>query len=252
MSDNKSEGQQSDKRTFMSSRMRAKIEREMAQAEAERLRENLRKRLEVARMGVDSLVKESFGEATKSFLTYIRLLEISKKVEPRRLHPSLFDAKKDLPELVLLTGIYWDLARTFDRMKSSRGKRDHVHYLDQFVMFSKSASYKPLCAETLRKYLAADKPLHRSDFKAAYKQLGGNTCFIASSLLDLTDPDAVRLLCRFRDEQLMRHRVGRWLVCRYEEHAPRVARMLDVAPPAIRRLAAWLVDGLARVAGLIS
>ncbi len=249
MSDENPESGQPAKRNYGSARMRAKIEQEIAQAEAERLKENLRKRLEIARMGVNSMVKESFGEATRSFLTYIRLLELSKKVEPGRLHPSLFDSKTDLPELVLLTGIYWDLARTFDRVKGRRNKREHVHYLEQFVVFAQSASYKPLCAETLRKYLAAEKAINRSDFKAAYKQLGGTTCFIASSLLDFTHPDAVRTLCRLRDEKLVRYRLGRWWVCRYEEYSPRVAAILDASPRPIRRAAAWVVDALAGLAG---
>jgi hypothetical protein len=236
----------SEVRTGMSSRMRAKIEREMAQQEAERKRENLRKRLDVARMGVDSLVKEAFGEATKSFLTYLRLLELSKRVEPKRLHPSLFDTKQELPELVLLTGIYWDLARTFDRMKSNKRQKEHLHYLEQFVVFAKSASFKPLCAETLRKYLAADKAVHRSDFKAAYKQLGGNTCFIVSSLLDLTDPEVLPILSRFRDETLQSHSWGRWAVRHYEASAPGVARVLDGSPGWVRSIVAQAIDLLAK------
>lgn len=235
-------------RSGMSSRMRAKIEREMAQQEAERKRENLRKRLDVARMGVDSLVKESFGEATKSFLTYLRLLEMSKKVEPKRLHPSLFDPKQELPELVLVTGIYWDLARTFDRMKSNKRQQEHVHYLEQFVAFAKSASYKPLCAETIRKYLAADKAVHRSDFRNAYKQLGGNTCFIVSSLLDLTDINTLPELSRFRDQKLLQHPWGRWVVRKYEASAPRVAAELDSSPEWVRRGVAAGVDLAAKMA----
>ena len=239
-------------RSGMSSRMRAKIEREMAQQEAERKRENLRKRLDVARMGVDSLVKESFGEATKSFLTYLRLLEMAKKVEPKRLHPSLFDPKQELPELVLVTGIYWDLARTFDRMKSNKRQNEHVHYLEQFVAFAKTASYKPLCAETIRKYLAADKAVHRSDFKNAYKQLGGNTCFIVSSLLDLTDVDTLPELSRFRDQTLLQHPWGRWVVRKYEASAPWVAGRLDVSPVWVRKMAAATVNWAAKLARFLT
>lgn len=247
MSDKKNTGESGQsRRQIVSSRMRAKIERELAQKEAERKRENLRKRLEVVRGGVDSLTAESYGEATKSFLTYLRLLEMSKGVPPKGLHPSKFDAKRELPELVLVTGIYWDLARTFDRLKSNKRQREHAHYLEQFVVFARNAQFKPLCAETLRKYLAADKAVHRADFKAAYKQLGGNTCFIASSLLDVADPETLPRLTRFRDDRLVLTGPGRWFIRKYEWMAPVVSRWLDRAPPGLRQAVAKIVDQIAR------
>lgn len=248
MSDKKNTGEPGQsKREVVSSRMRAKIEKELAQKEAERKRENLRKRLEVVRGGVDNLTAESYGEATKSFLTYLRLLEMSKGVSPKGLHPSQFDAKQELPELVLVTGIYWDLARTFDRLKSNKRQREHAHYLEQFVVFARNAQHKPLCAETLRKYLAADKAVHRADFKAAYKQLGGNTCFVASSLLDLSDPDTLPRLTRFRDERLVLTGPGRWFIRKYEWMAPVVSGWLDRSPRVLRRMAAFVVDFIARL-----
>ncbi|MFN7685577.1 MAG: hypothetical protein ACK5QT_09215 [Oligoflexia bacterium] len=229
----------------MSSRAKARIAREMKQAEAERKRDSIRKRLGVARTGVDSLIRESYGEATKSFMTYLRLLEAAKRVGPGKLHPSQFDQSKELPELVLVTGIYWDLARTFDRMKSKKRNREHIHYLEQFVVFSKSARCERLCAETLRKYLVADKALHRGDFKNAYKALGGTTCFIVSSLLDLVDLESLPQLSRFRDQFLLRTAVGRWIVHQYEYRAPSLARWLDSSPRWVRRAAAGGVDAIA-------
>lgn len=253
MSDKKkSNEERTARRMATGSRMRAKIEHEIAVKEAEAKREALRKRLDIAKEGVKALVSESFGEATKSFLTYLRLLEISKKVQPKRLHPSLFDPKKELPELVLVTGIYWDLARTFDRMKSNKRERQHAHYLEQFVVFARSAPFKHKCAETLRRYLSADRPTHRADFKAAYKQLGGSTCFVVSSLLDLTDLETLPRLSRFRDEQLLRTRAGRWLVVRYEAGSPAVARMLDRSPEWVRRIAARAVDAIGLVTEKVS
>ena len=82
-------------------------------------------------------------------------------------------------ELVLITGIYWDLARTYDRMRGKENQRQMKEFLGQFVVFARGASYQALCTETLRKYLAAEKAIHRGDFRAAYKQLGKSTCFIA-------------------------------------------------------------------------
>jgi len=232
------------KRMMTGSRMRAKIERELAIKDAELKKENLRKRLDIAKAGVKSLVSESYGEATRSFLTYIRLVEISKKVEPKRLHPGLFDPKKELPELILVTGIYWDLARTFDRMKSNKNERQHAHYLEQFVVFARGAPFRHVCSETLRKYLSGDRAVHRADFKLAYKQLGGTSCFIASSLLDVSSPETLPRLSKFRDEFLRKSVWGLWFIRRYEYHSPTVARALDRLPQWTRRSVARTLDAL--------
>jgi hypothetical protein len=235
------------RRAATSSRARKKIEKELAQKELEWQREALVKRLDIAKLGIQALARESFGDATKSFLVYLAMLEKAKKVERGRLHPSQFDPKKEAVELVLVTGIYWDLARTHDRMRGKEHVKKMQAYLNQFVLFAKDASYKVLCAETLRKYLAAEKALHRVDFKAAYKRLGGTSCFIASSLLDVADIQTLPRLRTFRDERLARTAAGRAFIRRYERYSPPVARVLERAPGWIRVAAARALDVIAAV-----
>ncbi len=230
------------RRAATSSRVREKIEKQLAQQELERQREALIQRLDIAKLGIQALTRESFGEATKSFLVYLALLERAKKVNPGRLHPSQFDPKKEMVELVLVTGIYWDLARTYDRIRGKEQVREMQAYLNQFVVFSKDSSYKALCAETLRKYLAAEKALHRGDFKAAYKRLGGTTCFIASALLDVSDVETLPRLRAFRDERLAAHPAGRAFIRAYERFSPPIASWLERAPGGLRKAAARLID----------
>jgi hypothetical protein len=233
------------RRAATSARTREKIEKQIAQKELEHQQEALVRRLDIAKLGIRALTRESFGEATKSFLVYLAMLEKAKKVEGGRLHPSQFDPKKEMVELVLVTGIYWDLARTYDRMRGKAHVKEMQVSLNQFVVFAKDASYKALCAETLRKYLAAEKALHRGDFKAAYKRLGGTTCFIASSLLDVADLETLPRLRAFRDERLARTAAGRAFIRRYELHSPRMATLLEHAPAWVRIAAARVLDLIA-------
>jgi hypothetical protein len=230
------------RRAATSSRVREKIEKQLEQQELERQREALVQRLDIAKLGIQALTRESFGEATKSFLVYLAMLERAKKVNPGRLHPSQFDSKKEMVELVLVTGIYWDLARTYDRMRGKEQVREMQTYLNQFVVFAKDSSYKPLCAETLRKYLAAEKAVHRGDFKAAYKRLGGTTCFIASALLDVSDLETLPRLRAFRDERLAGHPAGRALIRAYERNSPLIAGWLERAPHGVRVATARVLD----------
>lgn len=235
------------RRAATSSRVREKIEKDLERQRLEREQEALAERMGVAKLGIQALARESFGDATKSFLVYLAMLERAKKVQPGGLNPSVFDPKKEMVELVLVTGIYWDLARTYDRMRGKQHAREMQTYLNQFVVFSKDASYKALCAETLRKYLAAEKAIHRGDFRAAYKRLGGTTCFIASALLDVTDLETLPRLRVFRDQHLTRYRAGRVFVRNYERISPSVARVLERSPRLIRVLAAWIIDLAAAV-----
>ncbi|NDD92652.1 hypothetical protein EBZ37_11255 [bacterium] len=233
------------RRAASSARVREKIEKEMARQELERQHEALVQRLDIAKSGIKALAKDSFGEATQSFVTYLALLERAKKVEQGRLHPGLFDPKKEMVELVLLTGIYWDLARTYDRMKGKRHAQARHQYLNQFVVFAKDAPYKALCAETLRKFLAAEKPIHRSEFKAAYKRMGGTSCFIASSLLDVSHIETLPRLRGYRDTVLVNSEIGRRFVFFYEKHSPPIARALENCPRVFRWTIAKAIDAIA-------
>jgi hypothetical protein len=235
------------RRAATSSRVREKIEREQQRRELERQQQALIERLDVAKNGIQALMKESFGDSTKSFVTYLRLLEKAKKVKPGGLHPSQFDSKKEMVEMVLVTGIFWDLARTLDRTRNRKHIREMQSYLNQFVLFAKDAPFKALCAETLRKFLAAEKPFHRGDFRAAYKKLGGTSCFIASSLLDVADLETLPRLRAFRDDRLVHTRLGRRFVARYEAWSPAVAAVLDRSPEFFRRLCARALDAVSRL-----
>jgi hypothetical protein len=235
------------RRAATSARVREKIEKQQAEQELLRNRQLLAQRLDIAKLGIQSLTRESFGDSTKAFLVYLGLLEKAKNVGPGRLHPGLFDAQKDLLELILVTGIYWDLARTYDRVRGKQHFKEIQAYLNQFVVFAQGAPFKGLCSETLRKYLAADKAIHRGEFKAAYKRLGGDTCFIASALVDVSDLDTLPRLRRFRDHHLLRSTIGRRFVLWYERYSPRVVMILERCPMVIRRGVALLLDTFAWV-----
>ena len=229
------------------SQIRQEIEKQREKREVEHEKAALVQRLDYAKAGIQALARESYAEAMKSFLVYLALAERAKNVAPGKLHPSQFDVKTEAVELVLITGIYWDLARTYDRMRGKENQRQMKAFLGQFVVFARGASYQALCTETLRKYLAAEKAIHRGDFRAAYKQLGKSTCFIASSLLDLADLETLPKLRHFRDESLARHAPGRAFIRCYERSSPVMAGLLDRAPSFVRRGAARVVDSLAAI-----
>lgn len=227
--------------------LREKIQASIDIAQEEKRRSNFLKRIDLARNGVRSYQLHRIGEAARSFHTYIRILEDWKGVAEGGLNPRHFDAKKDLSELLLISGVYWDLAKLYDRTQSKGKQKEFLHYLEKFILFSKGMSYEALSAETLRRYIAHNKSMHRSEFRNAYRILSGSSCFVATALADVCEEDTVPRLRRFRDERLSRSSPGRGFIRWYYRFAPSLAVMTDRLPQPARRLLGLALTGAVRL-----
>jgi hypothetical protein len=154
--------------------------------------------------------------------------------------------RADLPELLLISGIYWDLAKLYDRTANESRLKDFRLFLQKYVQFSKGMPFETVSAETMRKYIAVEKPRHRAEFMSAYKQLADTKCFIATSLVDLCEESTLPGLRRFRDRQLSATTCGRVLMLIYYALSPALAAALDRAPEPLRRASARVLDAIAR------
>lgn len=231
------------------------IQQAIERAEAEHFRMLRDRRVDLARQGVKHYRARQIPQALKCFYTYLRILEEIKQVAPGGLMPTNFDPKADNAELLLITGVYWDLAKIFDRSRDS-GERsaaqEMTRYLQKFVAFSKGMPYQTLSAETMRKYISNDKAKHRQDFKNAYKLLGGSNCFVASALMDVGHPDTVPRLRDFRARALMGTRWGRRAARAYYRRAPGWAQRLEAAPACLRWSVARALDVFGGVWALVA
>jgi hypothetical protein len=225
--------------------VRSQIQASIEAAEQERKREMFRRRIELARNGVKLYHEKKWQQAVMAMTTYLRILEEYHGVGEGGLMPDHFDRKVDLPELLLISGIYWDLAKLYDRTATEAKLKDFRLYLQKYVQFSKGMPFATLSAETMRKYIAVEKPRHRAEFKSAYKQLVDTRCFIATSLVDLCDEPTLPALRRFRDERLAATAGGRAVTRVYYALGPAVAATLDRSPARVRTLAARSLDRLA-------
>jgi hypothetical protein len=230
-------------------RVRTKIQESMDAMKEQRLRDLFRKRLDVARTGVHSFQGKKAGESAKAFRSYLAILEEWKGVGPWGLHPGLFDQKKDFAELLLICGVYWDLAKVFDKTRNPKNHQECVKYLDKFIVFSKGLPHQVLAAETLRKYISNNKAIHRADFVNAYKRVAEDKCFVVTALVDEVDEATLHRLRDFRDEVLAQSWMGRGFVRGYYFVGPWIAAGLDRAPKLVRKTVAQTLD---RVAGFVS
>jgi hypothetical protein len=228
------------------SRTKQSIAAAMEQAEANKRREMMKLRVDLARKGVAAFEHHSAAEAAMAFKTYLRLLEEIKEVKVGGLHPGLFDKERDIHELLLITGVYWDLTKLYDKTKSAERKAEFLHYMEKFIAFANGMSYQNVCAETLRKYLSNKNPYHKEEFKNAYKILGKGKCYVATALMDVTEEETLVRLRNFRDSELAPRRAGRAAIAVYYKVGPTLARFTDLLPERVRSRLGRGLDRLAR------
>jgi hypothetical protein len=208
----------------------------------------IKKRLEFVTNGIKAAGQKKPAESVVYFQSYIKLLEDWKGVDEGALSPSLFDYTKEMGDLLMLSGLYWDLAKIFDHTESADKKKLFLHYLEKFILFSKGTTWEPMCLEQLRRYLLTSRPKHREEFKNAYRMMGGkNGCFVATALSDELDFETIPILRRFRDEILKNSPFGRAFVWVYYRVGPAFADLTYFFPRGVRKSMAIALDKLARI-----
>jgi hypothetical protein len=223
----------------LSIRARKKVKAQMEKTERDRLLKLFQRRMELARDGALAFREGRVRESVQNYYNYIEILEKTKSVQRDGLDPKYFDTKKDIAELLLLSGVFWDLAKIHDQ-SSKKDATKLRYYLDRFVVFSKGMPFHHVSSELIRKYLVNGTPRHRKDFKDAHIRLGGGKCFVATALEDYCEPDTLTLLRRYRDERLLKSASGRGFVKGYYKVGPIVARTILMLPE-------WMQIKMARV-----
>jgi hypothetical protein len=226
---------------------RKRIEQSIEHAEFERQKALARRRVELVRHGIESYDKRKITDAVLAFKQYLKTLETMKGVGEGQLTPAHFDLKKDLAELLLLNGVYWDLMKIYDQTTQAKSLPEFKHYAEKFVLFAKGMPFQSMSSETIRKYISNSKSVHKADFRSAYKQIATSKCFVATALVDVTHPSTVEILRDFRDHRLAKSRAGvsfsRW----YYRTGPALADWTDTQPARIREILGASLNGCARL-----
>lgn len=241
MSENKKDDNREQRKRAVRDQIQANMDAQMA----ERKRELFKQRLELARSGMDRFKSKDAAKSATNFHTYIKILEEYKGVPAGGLSPAHFDRKTESAEILLLSGIYWDLVKLYDKTKTAERNRDFAHYLQQFIRFSKDMPHQYVSSETLRRYIASKKAFHTVELKNAYRIINTSKCFVASALVEESHPDTVEILRDFRDRVLINRRVGRTLVAIYYRWARKGADRLDSAPKKMKIVMAKTLDLIA-------
>lgn len=119
------------------------------------LRQKHSQRITIARHGRDAFSNGEYVHAVKKYTEYLNIHAMMNEREIFNITPDLFDAKKDITELLLISHIYWDLSRIYEM--TPKFKENYIKSINQFVVFTVNQQYQVLNAEMLRKYIKANK-----------------------------------------------------------------------------------------------
>lgn len=166
----------SDKKSLEDSRMREAIKR------------LYQTRLQLLKKAQEYSQQDDIARAVKHYSEYLNVLAQYFEIDENNLSPDLFDHQKDLAELLLISHVYWDLAKAYDR--SPRLQGESARCLNQFVKFSVGFKFQYINAQMLKKYIKKKVAYNSLAFEDAYKKvnLESKGCFISSLCFGIDDP----------------------------------------------------------------
>lgn len=174
------------------------------------LQKKFQTRFTYTRMAKESLKEGDLVNAIKNYNAYLKILSEIHDAEPFDLDPALFDEQKDLSELLLISQVYWELTKIYD--KTPKLQNEFQQALDQYVRFTINKPYQVLNAELLRKYMRKPGATNMTAFQTSYDKIfiESKKCYIATYCFGENDQVTVSL--RRWKLIIQKHAVGLYFV----------------------------------------
>ena len=147
------------------------------------LQKKYTQRITIAKQGREAMANRDYVNATKKYNEYLSILtELNDQTDIFALTPKMFDAKKDMTEMLLISHVYWDLARVNEM--TPKLQKSFQMALNQFIKFTINQPYQVLNEERLRKYNKKNKMVSPQigALEQAHQQIfvQSKKCFIAT------------------------------------------------------------------------
>ncbi len=175
------------------------------------LKHKVENRITTVRFAKESLDAGDYSGAIKRFSDYLNTLtELKKCDDYYQLKVSHFDSKKDMTELLMISHIFFEMARIYDAIPRFQG--EFKKCLDQFVHFSVNQPYQVVNSELIRKYLKKSAFKNQEEFRGAYQQIfiQSKKCYIVTYCFDNYHP--ITQEYRLFKQWLLGHELGFVLV----------------------------------------
>lgn len=185
-----------------------------------------RKRIDLIKRAREEMVQKNLSGAAAFYEKYIGSLAGGFEVQPNQLVPSLFNNPQFKKELVLVAYAYLDMFKIYDQHPQATQKFQDV--TQQLQLFSNNPSVRNGILKKLRKFKPYSK--HPEAIDNIIKTLDrhkGSHCFIATAAFGVATEPEVILLCKFRDQILLKSKFGMLLVNLYYKTSPPIAFILE-------------------------
>ena len=117
-------------------------------------------RITIAKQGREAFLAKDYISATRKYNEYLGILaELNDAEDIYKISPSMFDNKKEVTEMLLISHVFWEVARINEM--TPKLQKNFQKALSQFVKFTINQPYQVLNAEMLRKYIKKNKNVSR-------------------------------------------------------------------------------------------
>jgi hypothetical protein len=162
----------------------------------------------------ESMAIKDYGTAIKRFTEYLKTIsEIKETTDIYSLKPQHFDSKKEVTELLMISHIYFEMARMYDAVP--KFQEESRKCLEQFVRFSANQPFQVVNSEMVRKYLKMNIFKSPENFRNAYNQIyvQSKKCYVVTFCYG--DAHPVTQEFRAFKEWLLDYRLGQEFVRLY-------------------------------------
>jgi hypothetical protein len=182
------------------------------------LKHKYENRITTVRFGKESLDSSDWGNALTKWTDYLKTLAEAKRAKDiYSLRTSHFDPKKEVTEMLMMSHIYFEMARMYDAHEKFHAESQKC--LDQFVHFSANQPYQVVNSELIRKWLKKTAFKNPEAFRVAYQQIfvQSKKCYMVTFCFGDLSPVTVEFRA-FKD-WLLERSWGQNLVGFYYRHS---------------------------------
>ena len=186
-------------------------------------------RITIARFGKESLDAGDYGNAIHRFVEYLGIMAEFKEVKDfYSLKISHFDPKTELTEMLMISHIFFQMARIYDA--SPKFHDECRRCLEQFVAFSSNQPYQVVNSELIRKSIKKSLFKQNELFIAAHQEIytQSKKCYVVTFCYG-TDHQITNDYRAFKD-WMLDYAWGREFVRVYYTYSSRIVRRWENNP----------------------
>ncbi len=205
-------------------------------------------RVGLIKKGRSQMGQRMFSDAAISYEKYLKILDIVFEADKgQKLTPEMFKEKARTQELTVVCSVYWDLLRIYDQLPHFADRQMEV--ARQLAKFIK---YTPILPDIVKKAEAFSRQAKNPGALKLFLNEAAeerSRCFIATSAFESPEAIEVKILRKYRDESLLRSRIGKLFVELYYFVSPSLACILDkqsYLKPMVRQILRLLIKCVSR------